>query len=554
MLSIIVQWCYLFFMAYSLGFVFSEICERLIDYKIKNAASCLLSGLIILTVYSQVFSLFYKVGLAANIVILIFVLGYIIWHNKQFRSYIEWQWKNSSNISKIIFVILFVVWAYCTSRGYMVYDTSLYHGQSIRWLEDYGVVKGLGNLHERFAYNSSVFSLYALFSMKYITGGIPMHTVNGFFALVLSLSVLKLGYAWKRKKLNLSDYARVAAIYYLTTICDEIVAPSSDYPVMCMLFFTIITWLDLLEQDDKENFNIAPYCLLCVLGVYTLTLKLTAGLILLLLAKPVVFLLKNKKWKDIAIYLVMGLIVAIPWMARSVIISGYLIYPLQAVDLFNVDWKIPDEILQADVANIKTWGRALYNMYAVNVPIYEWFPNWFNTTLLSTEKLLILACILAFVIVIVAAIVILIKKKWEHLDILLVLVTVACSYLYWQNSAPLMRYGYAYVLLLVALTAGWIISFFTAKVFDRIIRIAIILLGIYKMIWFVQYSWSCAALPYYIWQQDYEVFELQENNVDGQIIYTPVYNDRTGYYSFPSVPHVNGLKLRGEDFKDGFHR
>lgn len=554
MLSIIVQWCYLFFIAYSLGFLFSEICEKLIGYKIKNAASCLLSGLIILTVYSQVFSLFYKVGLVANVVILIFVTGYIIWHNKQFKIYIENQWNNSSYISKIVFAILFLLWAYCTSRGYMVYDTSLYHGQSIRWIEEYGIVKGLGNLHERFAYNSSVFSLYALFSMKYLTGGIPMHTVNGFFALVLSLSVLKIGHAWKRKKLNLSDYARVAAIYYLTTICDEIVAPSSDYPVMCMLFFTIITWLDLLEQDNNEDITIAPYCLLCVLGVYTLTLKLTAGLILILLAKPVVYLLKNKKWKEIAIYLLMGLGIALPWMARSVIISGYLIYPLQAVDLFNVDWKIPEEIMQVDVANIKTWGRALYSMYAVDVPIYEWFPNWFNTTLLATEKLLILACVLAFVIVLVAAIIIIIKKKWKYLDILLVLGTVACSYLYWQNSAPLMRYGYAYVLLLVALTTGWIISFFTAKVFDRIIRVAVILLGIYKMVWFAQYAVSCAALPYYIWQQDYEVFELQENNVDGQIIYTPVYNDRTGYYSFPSVPHVNGLKLRGEDFKDGFRR
>ena len=554
MLSIVVQWLYLFFIAYSLGFIFSEICGKLVGYQIKNAASCLLSGLIVLTVYSQVFSLFYKVEIVANVAILIATLAYIVWRNKQFISYVKNQWNSSSNISKVLFAILFIAWAYCTSRGYMVYDTSLYHGQSIRWIEEYGIVKGLGNLHERFAYNSSVFSLYALFSMKYITGGVPMHTVNGFFALVLSLSVLKLGHAWKRKKLNLSDYARVAAIYYLTTICDEIVAPSSDYPVMCMIFFMIITWLDLLEQEDKDNINIAPYCLLCVLGVYTLTLKLTAGLILILLAKPAVYLLKNKKWKEIAIYLAMGLVVAIPWMARSVIISGYLIYPMQAVDLFNVDWKIPDQIIEVDVANIKTWGRALYNMHAVNVPIYEWFPNWFNTTLLSTEKLLILACILSFAIVLVGAIVILIKKKWEMMDILLVLCTVACSYLYWQNSAPLMRYGYAYVLLLVALTAGWIISFFTTKVFDRIIRVAVILLGIYKMVWFVQYTLACSAQPYYIWQQDYEVFELQENNVGGQIIYTPEYGDRTGYYSFPSAPHVNGLELRGDDFKDGFHR
>ena len=31
-------------------------------------------------------------------------------------------------------------------------DTPLYHAQSIRWIEDYGAVKGLGNIHNRFAY------------------------------------------------------------------------------------------------------------------------------------------------------------------------------------------------------------------------------------------------------------------------------------------------------------------------------------------------------------------------------------------------------------------
>ena len=41
-------------------------------------------------------------------------------------------------------------------------DTGLYHAQAIRWIEEYGVVCGLGNLHSRFAYNSAAFALCAL--------------------------------------------------------------------------------------------------------------------------------------------------------------------------------------------------------------------------------------------------------------------------------------------------------------------------------------------------------------------------------------------------------
>ena len=46
---------------------------------------------------------------------------------------------------------LFLIWIYFTSKGIMHYDSDLYHAQSIRWIEEYGVVKGLGNLQVRFA-------------------------------------------------------------------------------------------------------------------------------------------------------------------------------------------------------------------------------------------------------------------------------------------------------------------------------------------------------------------------------------------------------------------
>ena len=41
---------------------------------------------------------------------------------------------------------------------------------------------------------------------------------------------------------------------------------------------------------------------------------------------------------------------------------------------------------------------------------------------------------------------------------LLVLVTMAVCYLFWQFNAPMPRYGYAYILLLVALLAGYVIE------------------------------------------------------------------------------------------------
>ena len=227
----------------------------------------------------------------------------------------------------------------------------MYHAQSIRWLEEYGVVPGLANLHERFAYNSSFFALSALYSMKFVLQE-SMHTMNGFIAIVLSLTCIPIAQSWKRKYFVLSDYARIGAIYYLTVITNEVVSPCSDYSVMMILFFIVIKWLDLLRDKEKE---IAPYALLCVIGVYAITLKLTAGLILILVLKPAYMLLKEKKVKQILIYLGIGLLVAIPWFARTIIISGWLLYPFTGIDLFEVDWKLDKALVEADAMQIKVW-------------------------------------------------------------------------------------------------------------------------------------------------------------------------------------------------------
>lgn len=550
MFIVIINWCYILLTIFPLGYAFSYFVEKRLHYKIKSVDAILVAGLVIATVYAQLFSLFYKVGLLANAVLLGACLLLLIWLRKRIWKDIK-AWSCMYSVAgKLVVLLLFAAWAYFTSRGYIHYDSDLYHGQSIRWIEEYGIVKGLGNLHERFAYNSASFALTALYSMKFLLGH-SLHTISGFFAFVLSLTAMKLADTWKRKKMLLSDYARIAAVYYLTTIWDEVVSPASDYCIMCMIFYIVIKWLDVLETEEIKD-CVVPYALLCVAGCYAVSLKLTAGLISLLVIKPAYLLLKGKRIKEIFLYLAMGLAVVLPWIARTVIISGWLLYPFTALDIFSVDWKMDAGRIALDSANIKTWGRALYNASLKDLPVTQWFPNWFGTTLSATEKLLILGNIACIIIVIGIAVLILVKKRWEKLDTLLVLVTMLCSYLFWQLSAPLMRYGYAYVLLLDALVAG---TFVMAIGRDRILYYLILLYGIYKLFMAGKYIYDTRLLPYYFWQCSYGTYELQTEEIGGETFYIPVYGDRVGYDSFPAVPDLSGVELRGDGLEDGFlHR
>lgn len=545
MISVLCNWLYILITTTCLGYGFSKIVAKILNYKIKKCESLIAVGLVIATVYAQFFSLFYKVGMIANIVLVTVCIIICIYFRKEFYKDIKDHFVNISVAKKIVILLLIIFWAYFTSRGYMHYDTDLYHAQSIRWIEEYGVIKGLGNVHNRLAYNSSFFAVSALYSMKFLLGQ-SLHTVNGFMTLLLSISTLDIMDSFKRKKFVISDYVRIAAIYYLTLICDEIVSPASDFAIMCTIFYIVIKWLDLLEKEEK---SIVPYALLCVGGVYAVSLKLTAGLVLILLVKPAYMLIKEKRVKEILIYLSMGLIVILPWVIRNVIISGYLVYPFPELDIFSFDWKIDPNWAAGDAAEIKVWGRALYDAALVDMPIWQWFGNWFKSSLSGTEKLIILADIVCLVIALIIAIYIFVKKKWEYLDFLLVEVMIICSYGFWQISAPLIRYGYAYALILVVLTLAFIKMHMG---FDKIVYYGIILLGIVKLILLLKYAYGFSYYGNFIWQADYGKYEAGSYEIEGETFYYPAGGDKIGYDYFPAVSQKKELEFIGDEIKDGF--
>lgn len=548
MLAVLLNWVYMASTVFCLGCGFSALTKRIFKYRLERADSLFMAGIVCATVYAQFFSLFAGVGLIANLLLVIFCAVIVVVCRREIAKYIKDGNRSWGMAKKLVFLGVVLLWAYFTSRGYMHYDSDLYHAQSIRWIEEYGVVPGLGNLHIRFAYNSSFFALSALYSTKFLTGE-SMHAASGFFALILSLTAMDIAKSWKRKRFSLADYARVGAIYYLITITDEVVSPASDYSIMCIILFIVIKWLDLLEKEEKQ---IAPYALLCVMGVYALTLKLTAGLILLLLIKPAAMLIREKKGKEILLYLGLGLLVAVPWFARTVIISGWLIYPFSALDLFSFDWKMSAATLDMDAAHISAWGKALNNVALLDTPISGWMPNWFQTMLSGTEKALILGDVVCVFIYIGDFIRALIKKQWKQMDVLLVIGTVICSYLFWQFSAPLIRYGYAYVLLLDFLTFGRILIRLNWNKIQAVIYFVFLLYGVYKIFALGQYVYGSRLVKCYVWQADYGTYELDSYEVDGITIYYPVQGDRTGYDYFPATNAKINVELRGDGLKDGF--
>ena len=185
MLSVCLVFLYVWLCAYLVGFAVLSGIRYVYGSFMVKADGYVMAGLVTVTVYAQFFSLFHKVGFVANLLLAAVCAVIAVVLRRRLKEEILRQYGALGRGRRIFYLLLFLFMAYGTSRGIIHYDTGLYHAQSIRWIEEYGVVKGLGNLHCRLAYNSSSFALSALYSFGFL-GGQSFHCMAGFLALVLA--------------------------------------------------------------------------------------------------------------------------------------------------------------------------------------------------------------------------------------------------------------------------------------------------------------------------------------------------------------------------------
>lgn len=571
MISVLLNWLYIGATSFFMGFAVLSLFTRMFSYKVKSLVSVILAGLTFETVYAQIYSLFAGVSLNANIlmILLCIITAFLLKNDISIFLYNKFLIIKEKPWAVVAYSFLFLLFLYGTSRGYMHFDTGLYHAQSIRWIEEYGVVKGLANLHIRFAYNSASFALNALYSMKFIANQ-SLHTTAGFLAFLSSILAIDIYKIFRIKNLRLSDFCRIALFYYLTVIYKEMVSPASDYYAQLLIFDIFILWLAADEEQMKgiEKHNAAPYALLSILLVFALSIKFSIGLLLLLVIKPAVMLLKKKDVKQIIMCIFSGCIIILPFLIRNVIISGWLIYPSTLFDLFSFEWKIPKGQAKCDALEIGAYGKAINDVAKWNTPLKVWVINWFNQ-LKSIERFWVLfafTSLLCGVILLLFYIIKgLIKKKYEieHINFMLIFTVLTISTLFWFFSAPLIRYGYAYVTLLPMYTFGYIYNevykkylklSYCIKISDYVLKLLIIIFFIFLVKILFNDIKTTAMQNYYIYQEDYIDGDAKTYDVDGITIYVPLNQGQIGYNKFPSSPIIQNIEIRGKSIKDGFRQ
>ena len=571
MLSVLLIWIYIFITTFLIGKAFLVLFFKgrvASTVKLFSVEDFSFFGLLIATVYAEYFSLFAGVGLAANIILVILTVLSFVYLVKK-GNLKSGAGRDTGIIWICVCAVVIVVMAYGCSRGYFHEDSNLYHGQSIHWIESYGVVRGIANLHARLGYNSSSFCTSALYSFSFL-GGQSFHAVQGFAAVLLMIKCLRISHVFKDRKLMISDFAKIGALYYVFNIYSEMVSPASDYYTMIAFVYSILKAVEIYEglhlyketcaDSPDASADIAGYeeafLYPAMTAAFTPTLKLSAAPVVLLVLIPVFLLLRKKRIKRFLVLALSCAVIVVPFFVRNYLISGLLFYPSMAFDVFHPAWRIPTEVATIDAGNIIAYGRGYTNFQAADYSFMQWFPHWFGT-LKRTE---ILFMVLGAGSILLFPVSIILRKGFKLLHI--AELSVIAAFLFWLFTAPLVRYGMGYILLLPTLMAGDLVEAIVdrflsnesaRKVVCRLFLAMFFGFLVYKGVSVANFVSRTYLRPNYILQQDYDRFECNEQKVGELTFYVPKYGALTGYDAFPSSPWIAGWVLPiGDSYADGF--
>lgn len=339
MLAIFISWIILAFILLSFGDMLFALCKKIsIQTGNYNLVDKLLTGICLLIIPLSVWSLW----MPSNHVFLLISIAISIVYWSIYRkkvsetlSSIKNAVTNLTKIQALLLIALGLFSIYLFSWEQEVYDSLMYHHQNIRWSEEFAIVPGLGNLDDKFGFNSNYFLLSSVFTFRFIFGE-AIYPLQSFIVTTISGWVLyelfKSNYEVKRIVILVS-YTLLfwVSIYFLGNTSTDIL-PN-------FIVFYIIARIILHPELLKAN-----KVLYIILPILLLTCKLSFFPVCIISLYLLFLLIKEKKYKEFTFFISICCLIAIPWLIRNMIISGYLVYPLYQIDLFSFDWKVPQEV------------------------------------------------------------------------------------------------------------------------------------------------------------------------------------------------------------------
>jgi hypothetical protein len=328
------------------------------------------------------------------------------------------------------------------------YDSANYQLPIVRWLHQFAIVPGLANLNPLYGHNSSGLLFPALLEQG-PGAGRSYHVCHGFLLLLLFLLLVP-PVARMLRASSLPRPHQIAAALLLFPALALVTrgngvflsSHATDIPATLTVFAALVLVLEAFDGEENGPLLFSALALLAVapcLKSIVMPFSLTAWVLILgatLLSRRSA---PARSLRPVVCTVLFAAATLLAWLVRSVILSGYPLYPSTFAAL-NVDWRLPIEYPQGILWWIRSYSRAPEAWDLMTQAGTGWLSYWLRVELRAglLDAILPLALTGAWLLVWLLA-----RRprltSSRHFSILLI--SLLLSIVLWFFLAPAVRFG-----------------------------------------------------------------------------------------------------------------
>ncbi len=227
-------------LSYGMGMWFS----RVLKFRNCDIVQTLFLGLVAIQVLSAIWSFFAGLSMVWSCFLSLFsVMGYVVfWKDVLCGVKILGRQLSRKRNSTTLFFTMVIAVAFISSGPSYFIDNESYYIQTISWLDQYGLVKGVSNVHLFLSQHSGFHILQSALNFNYFYD--RFNDLSGLYLL--------LGFAWSLKSdpadsTLLRNYRKLYPVLFILGILFAS-APSPDLPVYVLSYIVVYYFLTLWEE------------------------------------------------------------------------------------------------------------------------------------------------------------------------------------------------------------------------------------------------------------------------------------------------------------------
>jgi hypothetical protein len=351
MIVVLISWMVILYMISITGIIAKQSLNLS-----NNKAFTLLYGIIFQTLFIASFAFFYKIGTVFFIINALIIIFLSIAIKDKIKPFFNSLLESFDSKSKVIFFVFIIITALKSAQSPSIFDNETYYIQTIKWLNEYGYVKGIANVHPFLAQCSFWHVFQSGFNFTFITNS--LNDVNGL------MLIIGFYYFLEKNRIQPNLFFIVNGLF-LVIYTQFIDAPSPDLPILVFLsiLFNELIFNTLNTQNRRS---------LILFLLFSVFIKLTVVPLLLLL-----LYLVDKNRKAIVFCVYLSFTIGVVWVIKNIIITGYPLFPLSLFD-FNFDWKLPIETMDYMYKNINNLGYAENATLSKNYNLFQKLNFWIH--------------------------------------------------------------------------------------------------------------------------------------------------------------------------------